>query len=291
MFSIGSLKFRGAAGIVTTNNAELPPTVDGIMGLWYYAAGSSIPILNVLKNTTSLAQNMIGIYLKHSSNTEAGTAPGGEVTFGGINPARFSGQITYVNCVGKRPWTIPVTAITVGGSKINIRNSMANMDTGTTAMLLPQAISDAINQVIPGATRAVNQGGLWFIPCSGNTPISMTFGSFTANIPYTDLAMQSSRQSTSRGDYCLSAAMFPTGQTAVIQEWLIGDVFLKNVYTVFDFGTNSETGGRIGFASLGSGGNIGTGNGAGSLRIKNIMVVRSPLWLLLVLTSVLVAVL
>jgi putative effector of murein hydrolase len=48
--------------------------------------------------------------------------------------------------------------------------------------------------------------------------------------------------------------MFPTGQMAVIQEWLIGDVFLKNVYSVFDFGTNAATGGRIGFAQLGSGG-------------------------------------
>lgn len=52
-----------------------------------------------------------------------------------------------------------------------------------------------------------------------------------------------------------------------IDEWLIGAVFLKNVYSVYDFGTNAATGGRIGFAQLvqqdlsGGGGVIGVGSG------------------------------
>lgn len=97
------------------------------------------------------------------------------------------------------------------------------------------------------------------MPCSGDTVITMTFGTLTFQIPYTHLAIQSARSKTQQGEYCLSAVMFPTGSTVTIQEWLIGDVFLKNVYTVFDFGTNSATGGRIGFAQLGT---SGSDNGA-----------------------------
>ncbi|KAG0006647.1 hypothetical protein BGZ65_005611 [Modicella reniformis] len=264
-YTIGSLRFLGVAGIVTQNSAQLPPTVDGIMGLWYYAPGSQIPILNMLRNTTALTENMISVYLE-ASTVKSGNAPGGEITFGGVNPARFTGQISYVNCIADRPWSIPVGGMTVGNTKINVVGAIASIDTGTTAMLMPQVVADAINGAIPGAIKAPQQGGLWFLPCSGNTPVTITFGAFTGDIPYTSLAMQSTRQKTSQGDYCLSAAMFPTGQIVTIEEWLIGDAFLKNVYSVYDFGTNAATGGRIGFAQLasrGSGGNGGTSGGSG----------------------------
>lgn len=44
--------------------------------------------------------------------------------------------------------------------------------------------------------------------------------------------------------------MYPSGQISSISNWLVGDLFLKNVYTVFDFGTRATSGGRIGFAQL-----------------------------------------
>ncbi|KAF9151398.1 hypothetical protein BG015_006731 [Linnemannia schmuckeri] len=271
-YTIGSLQFRGAAGIVTQNKAQLPPRVDGIMGLWYYAAGSAVPILNVLRNNTVLPRNMIGIWLQSTTpsgrSNGSGALPGaysagGEITFGGVDTTKFRGEITYVDCAGKRPWSIPVGGITVGGTKINVSGALATIDTGTTAMLVPRTISDSINGAIPGAIKVTTQGGFWYMPCSGDTVITMTFGKLTFQIPYTHLALQSARSKTQQGDYCLSAVMFPTGSTVSIQEWLIGDVFLKNVYSVFDFGTNAATGGRIGFAHLGTGGsnNGAAGNG------------------------------
>lgn len=45
--------------------------------------------------------------------------------------------------------------ITVGGTEINVNGALAAIDTGTTAMLVPRAISDAINGAIPGAIRVV----------------------------------------------------------------------------------------------------------------------------------------
>ncbi|KAK3835270.1 MAG: aspartic peptidase domain-containing protein [Linnemannia elongata] len=292
-YTIGSLQFRGAAGIVTQNKAQLPPKVDGIMGLWYYAAGSAVPILNVLRNNTLLPRNMIGIWLQSTtpngrssgSGKLPGASAGGEITFGGVDTTKFQGEITYVNCEGKRPWSVPVGGITVGGTEINVSGALATIDTGTTAMLVPRAISDAINGAIPGAIRVTTQGGLWYMPCSGDTVITMTFGTLTFQIPYTHLALQSARSKTQQGDYCLSAVMFPSGPTVTIQEWLIGDVFLKNVYSVFDFGTNAATGGRIGFAHLGTGGwNSGAAAGVGvgrSIVTGSILVILSVMYTML----------
>lgn len=122
------------------------------------------------------------------------------------------------------------------------------------------------------------------MPCSGDTVATMTFGNLTFQIPYTHLALQSARSKTQQGDYCLSAVMFPTGTTATIEEWLIGDVFIKNVYTVFDFGTNAATGGRIGFAHLKSGPNNGA---AGNARVSKPIIRGSILVALSVIYAIL----
>ncbi|KAF9109730.1 hypothetical protein BGX27_007264 [Mortierella sp. AM989] len=249
MYKIGSMKFKGVAGIVTENKAELPPTVDGIMGLWYVPQIAQVPILNVLKTYNVLSQNVIGVWLQSvPPSGGANTAPGGEITFGGLNPARYKGEITYIDNIPKQHWTIPVAGMKVGDTVINTNSAPATIDTGTTAMLMPKSVADAINRAIPGAEQG--EDNLWYLPCSGNTPISITFGTFTINIPYTSLAIQQAVVETTTGNYCLSAAMFPTGSMAVIDQWLIGDAVLSNVYTVFDFDTNAANGGRIGFAQL-----------------------------------------
>lgn len=105
---------------MTQNKAQLPSKVDGIMGLWYYAAGSAVPILNVLSNNTLLPRNMIGIWLQSTTpngrSSGSGVAPGassagGEITFGGVDTTKFQGEITYVNCAGKRPWSVSVSSL------------------------------------------------------------------------------------------------------------------------------------------------------------------------------------
>ncbi|KAG0018296.1 hypothetical protein BGZ81_010311 [Podila clonocystis] len=268
LYTIGSLQFRGAAGIVNVDNAELPDTVDGIMGLWYYAQGSVVPILNVLKNTTALDQNVIGVYLEPSDTTK--NSPGGEITFGGVNTARFSGSVTYTNCLPGRPWTIPLNSVNINGKAISIAaNTKATIDTGTTAMLMPKTAADAINSAIPGAVQAPNAQDAWFLPCAGSAPVTFTFGQFTATIPYKDIAMQSTAQRTSAGLFCQSAAMFPVGPMTKIDEWLIGDAFLKNVYSVFDFENNANNGGRIGFAALGSGGSSDVSSAGSALKTSS----------------------
>ncbi|KAF9358869.1 hypothetical protein BGX26_000733 [Mortierella sp. AD094] len=275
-FNIQSLNFRAVAGVVTQNTADLPPTVDGLMGLWYVAQKVQVPILNILQATNALSQNIIGIWLEQNDGSSIKkTAPGGEITFGGLNSARFTGEVTYINNIPAQQWTIPVGGMKVGNTVINTNGASAAIDTGTTAMLVPKSVADAINGAIPNAVAVDSVGGNWFLPCSGNTPISITFGTFTINIPYTSLAIQSTAVKTTSGTFCQSAAMFPSGSTASVQEWLIGDVVLSNVYTVFDFGTNAANGGRIGFAQLGSGGNSNDASGSPKSYSKSVLLLQA----------------
>ncbi|KAF9906152.1 hypothetical protein BX616_000810 [Lobosporangium transversale] len=258
IFSLGSLSFSSLAGIVNSYNAQLPPTVDGIMGLWYTIRQykkipSNAAFLNVLKDSDALTQPLVGIWLDETNSTSL-TTPGGEITFGGVDPSRFTGGITYVDCDPSAPWTIPVGSVSVNGKKIAVTSALATIDTGTSAMLLPEVVSDAINSAIPRSVKLTESadGIVWIIPCEGDTPVSFTFGNFTATIPYHIFAIQNIRYKDIETGalYCASSAMFATGSVSVISNWLLGDTLIKNVYTVFDFGTNAETGGRVGFAEL-----------------------------------------
>ncbi|KAF9935340.1 hypothetical protein FBU30_003130 [Linnemannia zychae] len=254
-YTLSSLSFKGTVGLVTNDESALASTVDGIMGLWYYPPGSQVPILNVLKNSTALAQPQIGIWLK-GSNTER-NAPGGEITFGGADSQRYTGDVTYVDCTSETPWTIPVGGMSVNGKVIPSSGTLATLDTGTSLMLFSQNVSDAINSAIPGAIKDPKNG--WFLPCQGDYPITITFGGRKITIPYTALAVQNQAAQTNDGaTVCLSAAMYPTGDTAPVSDWLLGDAFLKNVYTIYDFSTAK---GRIGLASLANNSNdVNNGN-------------------------------
>ncbi|KAI9237485.1 MAG: aspartic peptidase domain-containing protein [Podila humilis] len=266
-YNIGSLQFTGIAGVANVDDVQLPPTADGILGLWYYPRIGASTILNVLKNSTALTQPVVGIWMQ-AATIQGATAPGGEITFGGVNPQRYTGDITYIDCVAEHPWTIPLGGMRIGNTIIPTTGILAAIDTGTSAMLMPKSYADQINSAIPGALQALNLNGLWILPCNGTTPITFTFGTFVANIPYSSLAMQNRRfQVTGRpGSYCQSSAMFPTGVVVPIEEWLFGASFLTTVYSVFDFGNNEAGGGRIGFANLATAGsppgtNGTTGNG------------------------------
>ena len=78
--------------------------------------GYDVPFLNILGNSTNtiLTDKVIGIWLEHQDSPNgipANTSAGGEITFGGLNPARYTGDITYINCVGAAfgtPWTVSV---------------------------------------------------------------------------------------------------------------------------------------------------------------------------------------
>ncbi|KAF8981897.1 hypothetical protein BGZ46_002138 [Entomortierella lignicola] len=250
IFNLGGLSFQSLAGVVDYYSANLPPTVDD------RNVPLDAPFLNTLKDTNALTEPVIGIWLATTNtdvNNTAPSVPGGELTFGGIDPSRFVGNITYINCDPISPWTIPLDSVSVSGKTYLTTSALVTIDTGTSAMLVPEAISDAINSGIPGSIKmaAEQDGASWIIPCTGTTTVSFTFGTFTVNIPYSSLTLRNVKfQSQNTGKiYCASAVMFPTGR-APMKEWLLGDSLLKNVYSVYDFGTNAATGGRIGFAQL-----------------------------------------
>ncbi|CAG8565381.1 12377_t:CDS:1 [Ambispora leptoticha] len=149
-----------------------------------------------------------------------------QLTLGGVDSSKFTGQLKYnklVNSVGF--WEIALDDASVNGKPLGFSKKTAIIDTGTTLLIAPPADADAIHKAIKGA---VSQQGEYFVPCKTDAVIALTFGGVTYKISPKDLA----REPTNQGDMCVSG--IAGGNIGGNDQWLVGDTFLKNVYSAYD---------------------------------------------------------
>ncbi|KAH7341636.1 aspartic peptidase domain-containing protein [Rhizoctonia solani] len=161
----------------------------------------------------------------------------GEITFGGIDETKIdTATVTTMANVNKNGfWEVPFTAA-VGGKDLGLTGRTAILDTGTSLIIAPPADAQALHAQIPGA-KSDGQGG-FTIPCTTDAQIAFTMGGNSFAIDPRDLLFVPVNQNNLQGD-CVSGIM--SGQIGGPQEWLVGDVFLKNVYFSHDVAKDSIT--------------------------------------------------
>ncbi|CAE6447800.1 unnamed protein product [Rhizoctonia solani] len=161
----------------------------------------------------------------------------GEITFGGLDETKIdtASVTTMANVNANGFWEVPFTA-SVGGKDLGLTGRTAILDTGTSLIIAPTADAQALHAQIPGA-KSDGQGG-FTIPCTTEAQVAFTMGGKSFSIDPRDLLFVPVNQNNLQGD-CVSGIM--SGQIGGPQEWLVGDVFLKNVYFSHDVGKNAIT--------------------------------------------------
>jgi hypothetical protein len=149
----------------------------------------------------------------------------GSYDFGIIDPAKYTGSITYVNLnTNGGFWQFSAGGYAVGsGAKVS-RTYSCVADTGTSLMLLPSDVVTAYYKQIKGASYSDYQGGYVF-PCNAKLPTwSAVIGgkSFTVPGSYMNYASLG-------GNTCFGGMQADTG----IGFSILGDVFLKSQFVVF----------------------------------------------------------
>ncbi|CAO1633336.1 unnamed protein product [Jaminaea pallidilutea] len=189
---------------------------------------------------------------KKRALTVSSTSPGGVFTLGGRNSSLFQGDINWSDVISKTYWLITLGGIGVSNSDIDIGTlNKAAIDTGTTLIGGPTSTVEAFYAKIQGASALTSADGYYSYPCSTNVSATMTFG----NQKYT-IDSDSFRVATldASGNYCMGA-LFSVGSTSSnTLQWIVGDVVLTGLYSIFD---NSGSTARVGFASLADGLNDG----------------------------------
>lgn len=127
-----------------------------------------------------------------------------------------------------------MNVVQVGGKTI-LTDRTGILDTGTTLMVLPPEDAAVVHSNIPGATSD-GKGG-FRIPCTNTVKVGLSFGGVIFEINPVDLTFQPVGKNLA--GQCLSG--ISVGTVGGPTQWLVGDVFLKNVYFATDV-TNDQMG-------------------------------------------------
>jgi cathepsin D len=127
-------------------------------------------------------------------------------------------------------------SINVGG-KAAVSSLPAIIDSGTTLILGDSNGVAQFYSAIPGSAPAYTVGqGYYTFPCN-SASVSATFNGVTYDISADNFNLGTVSDGSSD---CVGAVVASSENF-----WVMGDAFMKNVYSVFDFDNS-----RVGFATL-----------------------------------------
>ncbi|KAG2098285.1 acid protease [Suillus discolor] len=176
----------------------------------------------------------------------------GAITYGGIDPAFYIGDITYTPITKTSRsslfWGINVTQATYGAHSVIPQSTAGIVDSGTTKVYLADDFFSRYVQAIPGAYYDVNKTGLVVIPISsvgGMQPLNFTINARA-------FSLDTAAQLIPLDEYAIFG--LETGvRYSIIKtlgrnsgrglDFVLGMKFMEKFYVVFD-ADNS----RVGFA-------------------------------------------
>ncbi|KAH9958948.1 acid protease [Russula dissimulans] len=230
----------GAADQYSTgfNIDNFPP--DGLMGMGFQSISdyNASPPFQSLISEGAVSDPVFGFKLSDS---------GAELFLGGVNNALYTGDFAWLTLTNEGYWQAYFDEIKVNGLTVVASKVPAIYDTGTTLIIGdPDGIEELYATILGAVPDVVDSGIggilLYTIPCTFNTPIIVVVGGKEVEIPpkIFNLGPVSSGSST-----CVGGAAAYDGILLTEPFWIMGDIFLRSVYTAFDVGN-----GRIGFADL-----------------------------------------
>ncbi|KAL4722242.1 hypothetical protein ACLX1H_011022 [Fusarium chlamydosporum] len=206
--------------------------LDGLMGLAFSAINTVKPTKQktFFDNAISNLQSPVFTAdLKHQQP--------GKYNFGFIDTSAYKGKIGYASVDSSQGfWDFTATGYSIGSASLNRSPIDGIADTGTTLLLLPDAVASAYYAKVSGARYDSNQGGYTF-RCSSTLPnFSFAVGGVTITVPgsYINYAPVTDGSSTCFGGIQSSDDIGIN---------IFGDIALKAAFVVFDGGNQ-----RVGWA-------------------------------------------
>uniref|UniRef100_A0A5K4F8Q9 Subfamily A1A unassigned peptidase (A01 family) n=1 Tax=Schistosoma mansoni TaxID=6183 RepID=A0A5K4F8Q9_SCHMA len=235
---IGSLVIRNQAFAEMRNIFNLDYyncKYDGIIGMSSRRISEygNIPMFpNILANGVNM-DPIFSFYL----NRKSGSAIGGELVLGGFNPQYFKGDFEYIPTVHNYMWVIQMLRyLRINGVELcNICSAL--IDTGTSLILGPPEQVRQINSLLGTndyfGRKSLDCGRIDMLPS-----IELIFHRKKYILKPRHYVVKKTPLFLK---ICVSP--FEPHPSLSPNYWILGDVFMRRIYTVFDFGQR-----RIGLA-------------------------------------------
>jgi len=233
--TIGDLKIKGQDFAEATKEPGLAfafGKFDGILGLGY----DTISVNHITPPFYQMINQKLIDSPVFSFRVGSSEEDGGEAVFGGIDDSHYTGKIDYVPVRRKAYWEVELEKVSFGGDDLELENTGAAIDTGTSLIALPTDVAEMLNTQI-GAKKSWN--GQYQVDCAKvpDLPdLSFYFNGKAYPLKGTDYILEV--QGTCISAFTGMDINLPGGSL-----WIIGDVFLRKYFTVYDLGRNA-----VGFA-------------------------------------------
>ncbi|KAI0743533.1 acid protease [Daedaleopsis nitida] len=227
---------------VTAHNQYFSP-VTSVSS--YFADGEKDGVLGLaFPEISNLHQSPFLTTAKAQGAVKAGVfafkldASGSELYLGGTNPKLYKGAIEYHPVVGAGFWQIGGMEVE-NGDQVIASGAQAIVDSGTSIIYGPPASVAALYETIPESRVYDSANGLYEFPCAAvPADFGFSWGGKTWTIEPVNFILGRV------GNMCVGAV---AGVDLGLGDgvWLLGDSFMKNVYSVFSFDKKA-----VGFAQL-----------------------------------------
>ncbi|XP_021540574.1 pepsin F-like [Neomonachus schauinslandi] len=203
---------------------------DGILGLGYpsLGLGGTLPIFDNLWKQGLISEERFAFYL--SKKEEEGSV----VMFGGVDHSYYSGELNWVPVSKALYWQLSVDSISMNEMVIACDGGCeAIIDTGTSLLIGPSDVVFNIQKIIDAKQ---SYSGEYIIDCDAVSTlpdIVFTINGINYSVP-ASAYIREDHQGT-----CYSNFDEGKGGLLLSDSWILGDVFLRLYFTVFDRGNNT----------------------------------------------------
>ncbi|KAF5370147.1 hypothetical protein D9758_001280 [Tetrapyrgos nigripes] len=207
---------------------EFPP--DGLMGMAFPAISEfgANPVFQTLIAQGQVDEPVFAFKLSTS---------GSELFLGGVNNDLFTGEFTQVPVTQEAFWQVDLDAVNANGNAA-LTDLGAIIDTGTTLIVGDTNSVAQFYAAVPGAQDASDTigDGFFTFPCDSVPDVSFTFAGtdFSVSPDTFNLGLVSEGSSDCVG----GIVSLPPDSLPGDSLWVLGDVFMTNVYTSFDVGNS-----------------------------------------------------
>ncbi|KAJ7023469.1 acid protease [Mycena alexandri] len=220
--------------VTTLSSSFSGDPIDGILGLAFPALSNlnENPFFNTADAAGTTDANQFGFYLASS---------GSELYLGGTNSDLYTGDIEFNSVDSSSGFWQATGAKAKVGTKSVVTGFSTIIDSGTTLAYGPPASVKKIFAAVSGSKLFDSTNGYYSFPCATPPVISFNWGGQDWTISAENINL--GQTASGSKDCVASLAAQDLGLGTDV--WLLGDAFMKNQYTVFDFDQEA-----VGFAAL-----------------------------------------
>lgn len=159
-----------------------------------------------------------------------------ELTIGGYDNKAFTGSINWIPGISLLFWEVPLDGIIVGRYALQADSYVpAILDSGTTLAYGPPRQVKELYSLFPEIDTLED---LYVFPCHSIPDVSFVINGQIYSIQKSDLIIDVTRDDFGREVCVGSIQPIVLAQDSNEAVWLLGDVFLKSVYSIYDLKEN-----------------------------------------------------